>query len=83
MRNNADVTSGKRRLIAVYLRFSGVSAVNPLVAFYYIHRKKGEVLFFCFVADTTRSLSNAIAYINTYHSQFIPEGIPETFQIFF
>jgi hypothetical protein len=32
---------------------SGVSAVNPLVAFYDMHGKKGEVLFFYFVSDTT------------------------------
>jgi hypothetical protein len=31
-----------------------VSAVNPLVAFYDIHGRKGEVLFFCSVPDTTR-----------------------------
>jgi hypothetical protein len=32
---------------------SGVSAINPLVAFYDIHRGKREVLFFYFVPDTT------------------------------
>jgi hypothetical protein len=31
-----------------------LSAVNPLVAFYDIHGRKGEVLFFCSVPDTTR-----------------------------
>jgi hypothetical protein len=39
------------RLIAVHL---GVSAVNPLVAFYDIRGRKGEVLFFCSVPDTIR-----------------------------
>jgi hypothetical protein len=35
---------------------SGVSAINPLVAFYDIHERKKEVLFFYFVPDTTREL---------------------------
>jgi hypothetical protein len=53
MRNTADVTGGKP--IAVLLQsFSGVSAINPLVAFYDIHGGKREVLFFYFVPDTTR-----------------------------
>jgi hypothetical protein len=33
---------------------SGVSAINPLVAFYDIHGGKREVLFFYFGPDTTR-----------------------------
>jgi hypothetical protein len=53
MRNAADVTGGKP--IAVLLQsISGVSAINPLVAFYDIHGGKREVLFFYFVPDTTR-----------------------------
>jgi hypothetical protein len=53
MKNAADVTGGKP--IAVLLQsISGVSAINPLVAFYDIHRGKREVLFFYFVPDTTR-----------------------------
>jgi hypothetical protein len=53
MRNTADVTDGKP--IAVLLQsFSGVSAINSLVAFYDIHGGKREVLFFYFVPDTTR-----------------------------
>jgi hypothetical protein len=53
MRNTADVTGGKP--IAVSLQsISGVSAINPLVAFYDIHGGKREVLFFYFVPDTTR-----------------------------
>jgi hypothetical protein len=52
MRNTADVTGGKP--IAVLLQsISGVSAINPLVAFYDIHGGKREVLFFYFVPDTT------------------------------
>jgi hypothetical protein len=35
---------------------SGVSAINPLVAFYDIHGGKREALFFYFVPDTTRDL---------------------------
>jgi hypothetical protein len=53
MRNTADVTSGKP--IAVLLQsISGVSAINPLVAFYDIHGGKRVVLFFYFVPDTTQ-----------------------------
>jgi hypothetical protein len=53
MRYTADVTDGKP--IAVLLQYiSGVSAINPLVAFYDIHGGKREVLFFYFVPDTTR-----------------------------
>jgi hypothetical protein len=47
------MTGGKP--IAVLLRsISGVSAINTLVAFYDIHGRKGKVLFFCSVPDTTR-----------------------------
>jgi hypothetical protein len=47
------VTGGKP--IAVLLQsISGVSAINPLGAFYDIHGGKREVLFFYFVPDTTR-----------------------------
>jgi hypothetical protein len=53
MRNTADATGGKP--IAVLLHsISGVSVINPLVAFYDIHGGKREVLFFYFVPDTTR-----------------------------
>jgi hypothetical protein len=55
MRNTADVTGGKP--IAVLLQsISGLSANNPLVAFYDIHGGKRQVLFFYFVPDTTRDL---------------------------
>jgi hypothetical protein len=41
--------------IAVFLQFiSDVSAIKPLIAFYDIHGKKREVLFFYFVSDATR-----------------------------
>jgi hypothetical protein len=53
MRNTADMTGGKP--IAVLWQYiSGVSAINPLVAFYDIHGGKREVLFFYSVPDTTR-----------------------------
>jgi hypothetical protein len=53
MRNTADVTGGKP--IAVLLQpISGVSAINPSVAFYDIYGRKREVLFFYFVPDTIR-----------------------------
>jgi hypothetical protein len=51
MRNTADVTGGKP--IAVLLQsISGVNTINPLVAFYDIHGRKIEVVFFYFVPDT-------------------------------
>jgi hypothetical protein len=41
--------------IAVLLQsISGVSAINPLVAFYDIHGGKRGVLFFYLVPDSTR-----------------------------
>jgi hypothetical protein len=59
MRNTADVTGGKP--IAGLLQFiSGVSAINPLVAFYDIHGGKREVLFFYFVPGTTRDEYEAL-----------------------
>jgi hypothetical protein len=52
----AGVTGGKP--IAVLLQsISGVSAINPLVAFYDIHGGKRESLFFYFVPDTTRDIT--------------------------
>jgi hypothetical protein len=46
MRNTVGVRGGKP--IAVRLQsISGVSALNPLVAFYDIYGRKGEVLLFC------------------------------------
>jgi hypothetical protein len=52
MKNIADVTRGKP--IVLLQSTSGVSAINPLVAFYDIHGGKREVLLFYFVPDTTR-----------------------------
>jgi hypothetical protein len=57
MMNTADVTGGKP--IAVRLQsISDGDAVNPLVAFYDIHGRKREVLFFYSVPDTTRDEIN-------------------------
>jgi hypothetical protein len=53
MRDTADVTGGKPIAVCL-LSISGVSAINPLIAFYDIHGRKREVLFFYFVPDTTR-----------------------------
>jgi hypothetical protein len=55
MNNTADVTGGKP--IAVFLQsISGVSAINPLVAFYDIHGG-GGILLFC-PGHHTRQNSN-------------------------
>jgi hypothetical protein len=50
-----DRWSAHLRLIAVSI--SGVSAINPLVAFHDIHGRKREVLFFYFVPDTTQFIT--------------------------
>jgi hypothetical protein len=61
MRDTSDVTGGKP--IAVLLKSISVGdAVNPLVAFYDIHGRKREVLFFCSVPDTTRDIYKDISY---------------------
>jgi hypothetical protein len=47
MRKTADVTGGKP--IAILLQsILGVSAINPLIAFYDIHGGKREAQFFYF-----------------------------------
>jgi hypothetical protein len=67
MRNTAPVTGGKP--IAVLLQsISGVSAINPLVAFYDIHGGKREVLFFYFVPDTTLTILLYTYWVNTVNS---------------
>jgi hypothetical protein len=54
MTNSTDVTGGKA--IAACSQFIfGVSAINPLVAFYDIHGGKRGVLFFYFIRETTRN----------------------------
>jgi hypothetical protein len=55
MRNTADVTSGKAVVIGSQ-SILGVSAVNHLIAFYDIDRKKKEMQI-CSVPDTTRDSS--------------------------
>jgi hypothetical protein len=69
MRNTADVTGGK--LIAVLLQsISGVSVINPLVAFYDIRGGKREVLFFYFVPDTTRDTTCFNHVVNKFGNYF-------------
>jgi hypothetical protein len=64
MKNTADVTGGKA--IAVLLQYiRGVSAINPLVAFYEIYGRKGEVLFFYFVPETTRHGPSLVCIMTT------------------
>jgi hypothetical protein len=60
------VTGGKP--IAVLLQsITGVSAINPLVAFYDIHGgKKGAILLFC-PGHHTRLINNKLKYLgNTF-----------------
>jgi hypothetical protein len=51
-----EITGGKpaNRPVVLLQYISGVSAINPLVAFYDIHGGKREVLFLYFVPDTAR-----------------------------
>jgi hypothetical protein len=74
MSNTADATGGKP--IAVWSQsISGVNDINPLVAFYDIHGRKGEVLFFYFVADTTWDYIAFVFYIfrNFVVDFYVPE----------
>jgi hypothetical protein len=84
MKNAADVTGGKP--IAILLQsISGVSAINPSVAFYDIHGGKREVLVFYFIPDTIRDtrsiLRSFYGTLSTYQSSFIPKGVAEASQI--
>jgi hypothetical protein len=55
MKNTSDIIGGKP--IAFRLQsVSGVSAVNNLVTFYDIHGRKGDVLFYSSVLDTTQDI---------------------------
>jgi hypothetical protein len=51
--NTADVTGGKP-IFVLLQPISGVSAINPLVAFYDIHGGKRKVPFLYNVPDTTQ-----------------------------
>jgi hypothetical protein len=74
MRNTADVTGGKP--IAVFLQsISGISAINPSVAFYDIHGGKREVLFFYFV-PAPHETEILIKKIHTYHHHYQPINVP-------
>jgi hypothetical protein len=53
MNNAADVKGSNPNAVLLQL-ITGVSAINPLVAFYDIHGAKSEELLFYFVPDTTR-----------------------------
>jgi hypothetical protein len=64
MRDTADEKKGKS--ISVWSQsISDVSVINYLVSFYHSRRRKAEVLFYCYVPDTTRDV-----YL------YICEGIP-------
>jgi hypothetical protein len=64
MRNTADVTGGKP-IAALLPSISGVSAINPLVAFYDIHGGKMQVLFFYFCpGHHTRLVCNNLYVCN-------------------
>jgi hypothetical protein len=77
MKNTADVTCGKP--IAVLLQLiSGVSAINPLVAFYDTHGGKREVLFFYFVPETHET-QNLVKF--SVKSRF-PMSVPTYAQVF-
>jgi hypothetical protein len=49
---------------------TGANAINPIVAFYDIHGRKREVLFFYFVPDTTRDCITSFKIITfrIYHA---------------
>jgi hypothetical protein len=55
MKNTTEET-GDRPIIVWSQFVSVVSTANPLVAFYDIHGRKGEVLLFCSIPDTTRDI---------------------------
>jgi hypothetical protein len=71
MRNTADVTGGKP--IAVLLQsISGGDVVNPLVAFYDIHGRKRELLFFCsFPDEVCMYLCMYVVLSNCFKTLFI------------
>jgi hypothetical protein len=58
------MTGGKP--IALWLQpISGGDAINLLVAFYDIHGRKKEVLFFCSVSDTTRTPHHMVHHLSS------------------
>jgi hypothetical protein len=80
MRNTAAVTGGKP--IAVLLQsISGVSVINPLVAFYDIHGGKRKVLFFSVPGTTpeychTRELYRILSYFKiVWYSKMVSYGL--------
>jgi hypothetical protein len=67
MRNTADV-SGGNPITVWWQSITAGSAVNPLVAFYDFHWRKGEVLFFCSVLDTNRDIQLHIQIYSLIHT---------------
>jgi hypothetical protein len=65
MRNTADVIGGKA-IAVLLLSVSGVSAINPLVAFYDIHGGKREVLLFCPGHHTRQQQQLLITVISSF-----------------
>jgi hypothetical protein len=49
-------TAGGKPIAVLLQPISGVSAINPLVAFYDIYGGKREMLFFYLVPDTTQDI---------------------------
>jgi hypothetical protein len=68
-RNTLNVTGGKPN--GVWSQsISGVNGINPLVAFYGIHGRQRQVLFFYFVPAITRNMTRQVIlcyYCNILH----------------
>jgi hypothetical protein len=75
MRNTADITHRVAYHTAAIhgsQSISGVSAINPFVAFYDTHGRKREALFFYSVPDTTRHGYYRLVYavINLHYYKY-------------
>jgi hypothetical protein len=64
---NYLVMRNTEKVFCLMAVISGVSAVNPLVVFYNMHGRIGEVLFFWSIPDSTRDT------IHTTHA-YSPKG---------
>jgi hypothetical protein len=62
MKNTADVTGGKP-IAVLFQSISGVSAINPLLAFYDIHGGKREVLLLLCPGHHTRLCIKVLYYV--------------------
>jgi hypothetical protein len=80
VKNTADVTGGKP--IAVLLQsISGVSAINPLVAFYDIHGgKRGAILLFC-PGHHTRHMYRCLSILVNFLNDFKSHGVYSQYQV--